>query len=329
MQTSISITKWTLGILLFFNGCSAFALEIGAHQRLFGFYLGENISLSPYKSYGSVYLNFQRHARMRAIQPQQEHRLYQHLLRRLALPRFILVQTTLYPLAAASCFCETDHPALFNRCKVYPGLNWFKAISTGPEEPYALSLFLGNITLFSRGTPSAQEPRRIGSALAGVVFSAGHWHILDNIRIDDHWYEIELALTGRFQDQQKMKLSWDFRVGYKAHENPLAFDVAVLSLNRSHSDWQFKNWSLFKNSEFNTAFNFPVGDDARDRPVLTRIYFVFSKKYPITLLRRTWLLKLGAGFVHARIRRFDRDTREFEPWETGKFVWLIKPNIEF
>lgn len=330
MQISQAIKIWAIGGLIIFNVCSALALDIGAHHRLFGFYLGENISLNPYKVFGSAYMNFRRHAPIHAIQPQQENRMYQHLLQGFGLPRFVLVQATLNPLATVSAFCETDDPVLFNRCKVYPGINWLKSLSTGPEEPYALSLFLGNITFFRRATASVSETRQTGSALAGVVFSTGHWHILDNIRIDDRWYEVELALTGRFfEPPQQRKLTWDFRLGYKTHENPLAFDVAVLSLNRSHSDWQFKNWSLFQNSEFNAAFNFPVGADSRHRPLLTRIYLVFTKKYPITLLRRTWLLKLGTGVVHARIRRFDRDTRDFEPRESDKFVWLIKPNIEF
>lgn len=313
-------------IFLFFLVQSVFSLEAGLHQRLFGFYLGENIVLSPYKSYGSIFLNFQRHAQIRAIQPKEEYRLYKHLLARFLFPRFVLFQGTISPLAAASSFLETDNPMLFGRFKLYPGLNWFKAISTGPEEPYALSFFLGNISFFSR---SDAEKRQLGSALAGFVFSTGHWHILDNIRIDDRWYEIEFALTGRFREQRKMKLTWDFRLGYKSHQNRMAFDVAVLTLNRSHSDWYFKKWSLLKNSEINATFNFPVGDDARHRPFVTRIYFVFSKKYPITLFQRKWLLKLGAGFVHARHRRFDRTLREFESRETSKFTWLIKPNIEF
>lgn len=330
MQISRVIKTWTTAGFLFLHVCATFALDFGAHQRPFGFYLGESISLNPYKIHGSVYLNFRRHAPIHAIQPQQEDRLYQHLLQQFVLPRFVLVQATLHPLATVSAFCETDDPALFNRFKVWPGINWLKSISTGPEEPYALSLFLGNITFFRRSTAQVTESRQTGSALAGVVFSAGHWHILDNIRIDDRWYEIELALTGRFFEQpQQQKLTWDFRLGYKNHENPLAFDVAVLSLNRSHSDWHFKNWSLVKNSEFSATLNFPVGVDSRHRPWLTRTYLVFTKKYPVTLLHRTWLLKLGAGFVYARIRRFDRDTRDFEPQESDKFVWLIKPNIEF
>lgn len=312
---------------------SAHAFQFGYSKRVCGFFTGTQAILGPYKSYGSFYFNFHRNANIEVLRPGEERMVYRRLLSHAYLPRYVLFQGTIYPPATISSFLETDNPEFFNRFKLYDGMNLLKAVSTGPEEPYALSAFLGNILFFSRKQPDTSQSQEIGqqvgSALIGIVASGGHWHIQDNIRIDDNWYEMLVTLTGRVVEHRRRKMNWNFQFGLKFHENPLPNDVAVLSIYHSHSDFNLTRWSFIRNSELFTRINFPVSDDAARLPLISRFYCVYSKKFPFTIFNHKILVKIGGGFVWAKLRRFDRDIREFDKDESARLVWLFKPNIEF
>lgn len=302
-------------------------------QRSAGFYWGGQLRLGPYKTFGSLYLNFRRDSKIDVRNKHQERIIFKQLISRSLLPRYLLLESTSYPMATLSSFLETDNPEYFQRFKFYNGLNIVRALCVGPEEPYSVSLFLGNILFYVRQNlldqVLLQRVKQTGSAMAGFLLSYGHWHIQDNIRIDDHWYEIQYMLTSRIQESQKFKIVWDCRFGFKFHENPLAIDVAVFSFRRSHSDWRSVDWSVFRNSEISLRLNLPVGNDARGRPPVSRFYCVFTKKYPVRIFKIPILLKFGSGFVWARLKRFDRDIRQFETTDSSKLIWLIKPGVEF
>jgi len=302
-------------------------------KRTGGYFWGGQIRWSAYKIFSSLFFNFERGARAEVFHRRQEKIILQRLLSQLHRPRYVLFEVTGYPLATCSAFLETDNPAYYYRFNTFFDTNILKALGGGPQEPYAISAFLGNILFLTRKNLAdrllARTGRQIGSALAGFVISTGHWHILDNIRIDDRWYEIEFMLTGRLHESRIHKMLWDFRFGYKYHQNPLAMDALIFYLRRSHSDWKHVDWGWLRNSEFTTKISFPVERDVFKRPFISRIYFLASKKYPLKFMNYPVLFKLGIGFVWAYLRRFDREVRTFEPVESSKLIWLINPNVEF
>ncbi|MDZ7261308.1 MAG: hypothetical protein ONB05_04290 [candidate division KSB1 bacterium] len=299
-------------------------------SNLRGYQLGGTLGLGAYQTYGSLYFNLQRYARLQVLSAEEEVRLYQRLLSQLPRPRYVLFQVTVYPLAGLSSSLETDYPEVFDKFRLFGTTNLLRSLGSGPEEPYALSLFLGNIAIFARPGPSeSSKQRQTGSAVAGFIISAGHWHILDNIRIVDRWFEAELKLKGSLNEPKQRRLTWDFRLGVKLHQNNLVHDVAVLSILRDQSDWDYKGWSLWRNSVFHYTGYVPIGPGKDGRPFMVRHLLSIGKKYPLRLAGRSVLLRLSLGILWEWVRLFDREIRQFQPAASTHQVWLIQPSVEF
>lgn len=312
---------------------SAGGQTTGFRSNIGGYNFGGTASLGAYQTYGSIYLHLIRSARMEVIAPEDESRLYGHLLRRLIEPRYLLLQLSLYPLAGLSSSLETDRPSFYNRFYVLDSLNMLKSLGSGPEEPYALSLFLGNITVFARpaGEVASDAPKRrqSGSAVVGFQVSAGHWHIQDNIRINDRWFEPELRLKGSLNEPGVRRVSWNVHTGVKLHHNPIVADVVVLAFQRDRSDWNYRGWSPARNSFFEYSGYLAVDRAPDNGWPWVRHLARLGKKYPVRIGGRTVLLRLGVGVLWEWLRRFDRTSRRFAQRESSRLEWLIQPNVEF
>lgn len=308
------------------------ALDQVFRTRVLGFYLGGQATWSPYKTYGSLYFNFQRGARLEVMTPQDELRIFQRLLSQFYRPRYFLFQATVYPAATVSSFTETDYPRQFKKFTVYDDLNLLRSVGSGYEEPYALSVFLGNIIFFTRQQLTENTlpaSRQTGSALAGILVSGGHWHIQDNIRIDDKWYEFQFMLTGKYSEPRLQRVGWDVRLGCRLHANELISDVALIGFRRDHSDWRYRGWSLRRNIEFKYTGYLPIGADAHELPLFVRHLWVVTKKYPVRFWKYDLFLKMGVGILWEHLKRYDREHHTFDNYATSNLTWLLQPNVEF
>ena len=317
------------GIIPFY----AWGQTTGFRSDIGGYNFGGTVSLGAYQAYGSLYLDLIRSARMEVIAPKDESRLYGHLLRRLTEPRYLLLQLSLYPLAGLSSFTETDRPSFYNRFYVFDSLNVLRSLGSGPEEPYALSLFFGNIGVFARPrvetASDAPKRRQSGSAVVGFQVSGGHWHIQDNIRIDDGWIEPELRLKGSLNEPGVRRVSWNVHTGVKLHHNPIVADVIVLAFQRDRSDWSYRGWSLARNSFFEYSGYLAIDRAPSNGWPWVRHLARVGKKYPIHIAGRPMFLRFGVGVLWEWNRRFDRTTRQFSQRESSRLEWLIQPNVEF
>lgn len=328
------LIKYLVLLLLLIIPNFVFSFQLGISKRTLGYYWGAQTTLGPYRSYSSLYINFLRNAPIEVMNPKQEYQIFTRLLEKIYAPHYFLLQGTIYPTATISSFVETDNPKLFNRFNTYFDLNLLRAVGGGYEEPYAVSIFLGNLIFFSRdriiNTLNRSERKQTGSALGGFLISGGHWHIQDNIRIDDWWYEILFMLGGSLNETSVRRIEWNFRTGLKFHQNPLPADVASVTIQRDHSEWKYRGWSLLRNSGFKYICHFPVGEDARHLPFTSRHYFILSKKYPWPkpIFGINFLLKFGLGVDWEYIKEFDRQQRTFFSKETSSLSWVIQPNID-
>jgi hypothetical protein len=305
----------------------------GFRSRLGNYNCGGTLGLGAYQTYGSMYLDLRRSARMETLTLQEESRLYNDMLYRLIRPRYLLMQLSVYPLAALSSYLETDHPSLYNRCYLTDTFNLLRAVGLGPEEPYALSLFWGNIAIFTRLEPDTVltkgKKKQTGSAVVGFQVSAGHWHLQDNIRVDDWWIEPELRLKGALNEPGIRRLSWNFHAGLKLHQNPVTADVVVLAFQRDRSDWTYRGWSLAKNSFFEYSVYLAIDRASKRSFPWTRHLALLGKKYPFYVGKKPILLRLGVGLLWEWTRRYDHNARQFEQKESARLEWLIQPNLEF
>ncbi|MEE4311626.1 MAG: hypothetical protein V2J62_07120 [candidate division KSB1 bacterium] len=311
----------------------SYCQSLNVHGSVAGCESGVTLSPGVYKSYGSAFINLRRLDSTPIFRVEEESAVYRWLMPRLLSPRHLVFQATLYPLAYASSQLESFHRKTFDRFN-FLDMNLLRTLGMGPEEPYAISFLFGNMALLGfrqKEEVSGVRLRQAGTMFAGLLLSGGHWHIHDNIRVDDLWYHGELIVTGNFKyaTAAPQKIEWDFRLGTKIHRNDLAPDVLTFSLFRSHTDWNQHGFSLIRNARLEYEAHFPLSDKPGSRHFTSRQMFTYAKKVPLVLLGRYIALRLGGGVMWERTRLFDRDEWQFEVEESEHFTWLVQPSIEF
>jgi hypothetical protein len=241
--------------------------------------------------------------------------VYKRLLKNALLPRFALLEASVYPMPALGCVIKHNYPDEYDNFEVSDNLNLIKAVTAGFEEPYALSFFTGNYINFKKkGTK-----HKVGSnGYMGYLFSVGDYHIKDNKALYDKWYEMEWKLKGDrlFNDQ---KLSWSFRWGGKFHEHPDITDTLYISLRRSRLDYTAPASSLWKNSGFEYTYHVSASSF---KPV--RHFLSLEKKWP--LKSKKFALTLAVGLVWESRLRYTGDLERKDSEDTQI---IVRPNINF
>lgn len=281
------------------------------------------LTFDIYKPFGSVYLGLERPKIMEAG---QERKIYSELAKRLFLPKYILLQATFYPLAAWSSHWETSHYELFRRFKIYEGINGLRAIGSGFEEPYALSVLLGNIVRLAYYDKESLA-KNAGSSLAGFLFSGSNHFIYDNIYLIGRWYQAELMLIGDSRSPQQRR-SWNFRIGAKLYKDSFISNALTISLERNSTDYSGTGFSLLKNSIFKYQAKFSLQNEKEKTPATFQMVN-FAKKIPLKIFGRRAFFVIGSGVKWEWIRRYDHAAGSFEESPSSQLVWLFTPNVEF
>ena len=81
----------------------------------------------------------------------------------------------------------------------------FKALTPVSRSPYAVFLLVDNVVSFD--VFESKETK--GNGFSGYLFTAGKYHIKDNMLIHDRWQEIEWKMKGDLKSPVK-ELSWSF-----------------------------------------------------------------------------------------------------------------------
>lgn len=239
-----------------------------------------------------------------------EAQIYWSLLRGALVPRFLVLEASVNPMPCLGLLAhEWDWG--YRRAQVTHDLNLVRALTAGFDEPFAVSLFVGNVADFDvRGKRDVR-----GRGYLGAVVSGGLGHIKDNTLVDDRWMEAELKLKGD-RVSEEMKLSWSFRAGVKLHDSPWITDTAFLGLRRSRVDYQ-EGSLLLANSGIEYRFDLSLDG----RPL--RHFFLVDKKWPLGKGRA---LVLGAGVLWeaGAAYRGALAGRTGEAWQA-----LLRPNVVF
>ncbi len=245
----------------------------------------------------------------------KESEIYRALLSGALIPRFMVLEASVNPLPYAGVYVRKNHPRFYDNAEVSGSFNWVKAVTAGFEEPYAVSLFFGNVVDFD--IPDRPEVK--GKGYTGFLVNAGNRHIKDNSLIGDDWREFEWKVKGDRRSPER-KLSWSFRIGLKLHEHPEITDILFLSLRRSRLDYQQSRSSFLNNSGFEYTFDM-------DRRSLSAIrhYFFIEKKWP--LKSRKMAPALAVGFVWESAKKYTGALGANR--QDDEFQFIIRPNIEF
>ncbi len=244
-----------------------------------------------------------------------EFQIYKDLLKRSYLPRFILFEASVNPLPLLGVFIKSNYRDFYDDVEFNNGFNVIKAVTAGFEEPFALSMFLGNIVNYIK---PGEKKSAGNNGYMGYLFSAGNYHIKDNTLISDSWYEIEWKIKGDQIFETKM-MNWSFRVGTKRHEHSEIADIYYVALRRSRLDFEASSGSIWENSGFSYVFDISThGFDPM------RHYVTLDKKWPFK--GKKIAFKLDLGFIWESNKKYSGSLSVEKRENTQVF---IRPNIIF
>lgn len=266
--------------------------------------------------YTSVSLNFPlTREQVPDLGEMSEFGIYRHLLLRSFVPRFLTLEASTYPMPLLGVYLRRHQAETYQKGEIGSSVNLIESVTAGFREPYAVSLFFGNLVDFiGKG-----ETRKGGNrGYIGYLFSVGDRHIKKNMLVDDRWFEFEWKLKGdrNFEDE---RLSWSFRLGSKFHENPEISDVFYVGLRRSNLDYNSEFLSWLKNSSVNLMTEFSTRDSR-----FLRQEIVFGKTYPLKHVGLALSLDFGGIWETHRIYSGSLADEELD-----NFVLVFRPNMAF
>lgn len=269
--------------------------------------------LDAYYSNVGLYLSLSEEA-IPDVGERDELSVYKDLLFSSYIPRFLVLEAAVFPMPGLGAIIKSNAEDLYKSAEITDNLNLVKAATAGFEEPWAVSLFLGNIVSFTR----PGEAWRSGNfGYMGYLLSYGGYHIKDNKLIKDDWVELEWKIKGdrKFSTHD---LHWSFRVGGKLHNNPDIKDIVYLSVRRGRLDFEETD-SLLKNSGFEYTFDM---DSETLKPV--RHIFTVDRRWPWKEHRVGFTLAVGFLWESP-----DRYTGELRNADRENFQVILRPNIIF
>jgi len=271
--------------------------------------------LDPY--YSQVSLHFPlTDAPIPEITGTNEFAVYRKLFIDSLVPRFMLVEAAVFPMPLIGVGLKEYQRDFYKGFNVGSSdLNLLEAVTAGFQEPYAFSIFLGDMVSFVK---PGQEKISSNKGYMGYMISYSNQHIKRNVLIPDHNVEIEWKMKGEriFKED---KLSWSFRLGSKLHENPDITNTLYFGLRRSNLDFTADFLSLLNNSSIDFRWDFSAKDG---RPL--RQEYVIGKKFPI----KRWgvALKMDVGVIWENSARYTGALRDKDFQNLSA---VIRPNIEF
>lgn len=241
--------------------------------------------------------------------------IYRELIKDSVVPRYMTVEASLYPMPILGTWLKTHQRGFYDSAAVGNNFNLIESLTTGFQEPWAVSLFFGNVAKLKR--PNKQ---RIGNnyGYTGYLFSMGEKHIKNNMLIDDLWFELEWKIKGQI-DYTDKKLSWSFRGGAKFHKNVEVNDVYYVALSRSNTELHSPSLDWLDNTtaEFRMHFLQQTGK-------LVRTELIAGKKLPLP--DKGFTPTFSAGFIWISPEEYAGSLRGIND---NTLTFVIRPSIEF
>ncbi|OGR51502.1 MAG: hypothetical protein A2049_12060 [Elusimicrobia bacterium GWA2_62_23] len=279
------------------------------------------IELDPYYSAVGVY-NSLTGKPIPHLQVDSELEIYRELISKFYQPRTLIVEASLNPLPYAGTLIRRHQPGFYGDMQWSSNFNAVQAVTAGFEEPWALSLFLGNVVSFDTINKSFQGKR---NGYSGVLVDLGTHHIKDNVLIRDNWVQMEGKLKGE-QILADRSLRWSFRGGAKFHGDRHIADSFFVGFRRSRTDFKPKGSTSFW--LHNSGFEY-VSDFSQKKLEPLRHYLVVDKKFPAKNSRVAFTL--GLGFVWTADKKYSGPLSNSAAGTktSNSFQFILRPNLEF
>lgn len=240
--------------------------------------------------------------------------LYGNLLRRLPFPRDILFEVSVNPLPVAGVAWRDQAPTSYRRATL-GSTNLVQAATEGFPEPWAASLFFGNVVNLASANDSGHVH---GIGYSGILLSYGNQHIVANQLVGDNWLEFEVKLKGE-DIRSDRTLGWSFRLGAKEHGNDGVRDALYFAVKRSRTDFSDSRWCLLRNSSAEARI-----DVDQCSLNLLRYQLVVGKAFPFASGRYAATINLGV--IRQKSPSYRGTLADLQP---SGWQYVIRPNLEF
>lgn len=246
-----------------------------------------------------------------------EAKIYWTLLKKAFFPNLALFEFGVYPMPCFGVYLKEYHRSLYNSMEISKGFNLVHSATVGFEEPYAYSLFFGNIAHFQK----KGQGNTPGKAYMGYLLSLGDYHIHQDEMIMTKWMELEWKIKGEFTDDEKT-MDWSFRVGAKFYEHVDIRDSLYIALKRNRIDFFQKKFSFTKNSSFEWMYRFD------DRTYQARsISMIYGKSLVIGKSKHA--LNMSVGFVWEIATPYHDSLQWLAEQDSQELQILVRPQFMF
>ncbi len=250
------------------------------------------------------------------ITSDSEFEIYSKLVEGSAIPRFMLLEASVYPMPVLGTHLKGNSPDFYNQWETGKGgNNILEAATAGFQEPWAVSAFFGNIAKLVR-PGETRSGNNMGHT--GYLVSAGSKHIKENVLIGDNWLELEWKIKGQ-RNFPNDKLQWSFRVGGKFHDNPDITNVAYAAIHRNNLNPNFPFLDWLKNTEVDFKIHVAQGSGQ-----LVRVEMIAGKKYPLP--GKNYTPTLNIGFVWSSPKEYSSLLANHSQ---DTVTLVFRPSIEF
>ncbi|MGZ3236037.1 MAG: hypothetical protein ACXWIN_04015 [Burkholderiaceae bacterium] len=250
------------------------------------------------------------------IRSDNEAAIYSKLIQGSAIPRYMVLEASVYPLPILGTYLKKHSPGFYKQGEIgNTGFNLIESVTSGFQEPWAISAFFGNIAKLER---PGETRSGTNYGYTGYLVSAGTKHIKDNVLIDDKWYELEWKIKGKINYPDE-KLDWSFRFGGKFNANPYVTDVVYFGIHRSNLDYHAPFLSQLKNVSLDVKVQM-----AQHNSQIVRSEFFLGKKYPVT--DKGFSPTLDIGLIWESPNEYTGVLRDRNH---STLTFLLRPSIEF
>jgi len=272
-----------------------------------------------YKSYSSINVDLDKEEELLLWQD-DEFGLYRDLVKRSIQPGFFLLEFTGYPMASISAWMEEHHNDSYQKFNVGENFNLLKSFGAGFQEPWSISLFLGQLGTYW-DLNDDDEMFVAASGASGLVLTGGLSQLFDNSFVESNWFRVEWKLKGSGGYGPK-KRSWDLKAGYRWYGIEGISNTATLILKRTKTQKSKLDWRFFHNSTTSIELELPTSEI---KDSFSRVHFTYGKYFPIK--GRMGGLKFGV--LYENRKEYSSFLNEFSSKKTRQFQFIIKPLVLF
>lgn len=255
------------------------------------------------------------HKPIPTISSNNEAAILRELLKDSLVPQYMLIEASMYPMPLLGTHLKKHSPDFYKQGDISNNFNIIESLTAGFQEPWAISLFFGNVAKLKR----PKEKRKGNNyGYTGYLLSAGTKHIKSNTLVDDEWFELEWKIKGKMEYYDE-KLSWSFRFGGKFNHNHDVNNVTYINLHRSNTNLRSKYLTWLENTNFDFRLHF-----LQQGGKLVRSELIAGKKMP--LLDYKFIPTFSTGFIWTSPDEYSGVLKDAT---ANKLTFVIRPSVEF